>query len=688
MKSKSQGDYALPRNSLIWLLAAQVTVVLPHIERLPNWVLGVLLVCGFWRVMIWQGRWSFPPSSLKFLLVIVAVTAIVLRFRPLLGLEALVAILITAFGLKLLEMRQQRDAFLVVMLSYFIIMTEFLFDQGIAMALLMMLAFVVVTTALIGLQQTRGHQKPLRTFQLAGILVAQSLPVMLVLFVLFPRVAPLWSVQLNAEQAQSGMSDTMSPGDVARLGLSGAPAFRVEFTGERPLRHQMYWRTLTFSFFDGRTWKRGFAEEKIDMDRIKAGPFAASTPAPDVLKDRLRYSVTMEPTNQPWLFALGWPKSRTAGVITMPDARLLRTDMVREKFQYDVESWGYYRFEEPLDQRQFEVSTRIPKQGNPRAKELALDLRERMGNDEAFLDAVLARFQREQFYYTLRPPLLGRDSVDEFLFESRRGFCEHYASSFVFLARAAGIPARVVVGYQGGEWNEAGDYLMVHQFDAHAWAEAWFPDHGWVRYDPTGAVAPERVEQGVNFSRAAQSGEIGVLDPLRYRNIPVLQWLRMQSDRLDYYWSRFVLGYDSRTQMRALTNWFGSMNWEKMVMLLLGFVGSIYLFTAFMILSKRSSRPRDPVTRAYLAFCHKLARNGLAREPGEGPWDLAQRAEQRFPTAQREIRNITAAYVQLLYASDQDPDARSPKDPAVRQLRRMIRALSGLQAPPAPAQSP
>ncbi len=675
---REQGDFALPRNSLVWLLAAQFVVILPHVPRLPVWIIGVLVLCASWRVMIWRGAWSFPPPSLKLLLVIVAVTAIVVRYRPLLGLDALVAILITAFGLKLVEMRQQRDAFLVVMLAYFIIMTAFLFDQSIFLAVLMSGAFVVVTTALIGLQQTHGHRHPLRTFRMAGLLVLQSLPLMLVLFVLFPRISPLWAVQINAEEAKSGMSDSMSPGDVAKLGLSSAPAFRVEFAGERPLQGQMYWRGLTFDYFDGRTWKRPFRGEQADMDRIKRGAAGDDAPRPAVVEDELRYSVILEPTHQPWLFAIGWPESATPGVVTRPDARLMRTDLVREKFQYEVRSWRYYRRGGELDAREHQAALVLPLQGNPRARTFAETLRARMGNDEGFIDALLAHFAREGFVYTLRPPLLGADPVDAFLFQTRRGFCEHYASAFVFLARAAGIPARVVAGYQGGEWNEAGNYLMVRQFDAHAWAEVWYPGRGWVRYDPTGAVAPDRIEQGMNFERAVASGEIGALDPLRYRDMAVLQWLRMQSDLVDYYWSKFVLGYDSRTQMRTLTRWFGRIDWKRMVILLLVAVGAVYLFTALMIFRKRSIRPLDPVTRLYLQFCGYLARHGVERRPGEGPRDLAARARRAFPDQAGQIDAIAAAYEQLAYASPVDPHSRHRSDPEVRRFSRQVRGLRRL----------
>ncbi len=673
MSSAAKGDFQIPRNSLYWLLTAQFVVIVPHLERIPAWVLGVLLICGVWRVMIFRGQWTYPPTRLRIMLVIVAMLAIVFQFRPLLGLEAMVAMLLTAFSLKLLEMRQQRDAFLVIMLGYFIIMTEFLFEQGMLVATYMVFAFIVITAAMIGLNQTRTHLRPMRTLRLALVLTAQSIPVMIVVFIMFPRVSPLWAVNSTQASATTGMSETMSPGDIAKLGQSTRVAFRATFKEPIPPRRQLYWRGLVMSEFDGRTWRRGPQDTeqafRIDWSGADIPRFAEYFGR---MRAPIRYDVILEPTGRQWLFGLAVARSRTVGVGVTADARLISQVPVTSKFRYDVVSYRDYILEPRLSPASLRHKIRIPSDGNRRARVFAEELLNQSGSREADINRVLDYFRLEPFAYTLQPPLLGENPVDQFLFETRRGFCEHYASAFAFLMRAAGIPARIVAGYQGGEYSADRSYLVVRDSDAHAWVEVWLEGRGWMRFDPTAEVSPDRIDLGLEVAAEAELDQLSPLSPLRYRNIGVINWIRLRMDLLNYYWSRMVLGYDRESQADFFSRWFGEVDWRKTTVIMVGLVSALYLLTALSLLRKRAVKKRDPVTESYLRFCRKLERIGVVRRPDEGPVDFARRAKQRLPSMAEEIDAITGDYVALAYAS---PEHVARDETRFRRLRQRIRQL-------------
>lgn len=666
--------YQIPRNSLAWLLAAQVAVIAPHVGRLPIWVTLVALACIGWRVMVYQGRWNYPGRWTKVLFVLVSVACIPLGYHRILGVEPWVAIMVLAYVLKLLEMHHQRDAYIVVLLGYFVAMTEFLFDQSIGWTLYVFGSVAMITAGLVGLNQTRTHLKPVLTLRTAFVLLGQSLPLMVVLFLLFPRLPPLWTVPMPADVARTGVTDRMSPGDVSRLSRSAALAFKVTFDGPAPPRDQLYWRGLVLTRFDGTTW----AQEP----GFQSYPWFSGKPAPDWAKDtkrlgdRVSYTVILEPTQQHWLFSLTAPEvPRQQDVVMLRDYRLASTERIENKLRYHVTSDLDYRIGSDSSAFWRYRAKVLPRDIDPRARALATKLRASSTDTRDYIRRVMDMYRTGGFAYTLDPPKLsGANTVDEFLFSSKRGFCEHFAGSFVFLMRAANIPARVVIGYQGGEFNQFGNYYAVYQYDAHAWAEVWLPGEGWVREDPTAVVSPARIEEGL---AAAAGGDAAFLSdsPLSLwsRQTLWLADLRLQLSAIAYYWDSWVVGYTPETQADLLTRLFGHISRARIgVVMLVAFFGILAL-VGFFILLKRPHEKHTPLDREYLRFCRALERQGLARRRGEGPLDYSRRISASRPDLATLADEVTQTYVELNYGGNRTGDHTRLKR-AVRRFR--IKALA------------
>lgn len=658
----TEARHWLGRHALTWLLLAQFAVIAPHALRVPVWVDAIWLGCACWRVMVYQGRWPFPGRAVKFLLVMGCIAGLRYSYSSLLGLEVMVALLVACFSFKLLEAATQREALLLLFLGYFVAITEFLFEQGLGTVLYMLLPIALLTAALVALHQphpvARFDWLPLRT---AATMLAQALPLMLLLFLVFPRFAPLWQVPLQSGGARTGMSDEMAPGDVAQLSLSDALAFRVAFDGPVPPHRELYWRGLVFDDFDGRRWRAGALAQFPQRDAIEPiGP-------------ALDYTVYIEPTFQRWLYALQRAASVDPKTALTADHRLVARDVLREKMVYRARSFPQAPLDPVLSEQIRRYELQLPRDGNSRTRRWAESLREQHDDDAAFIDAVLDFFRTEQFFYTLRPPLLGEQAVDEFLFGSRRGFCEHYAGSFVFVLRAAGIPARVVAGYQGGEVNPRTGTVLVHQFDAHAWAEAWLQGRGWVRFDPTAAVSPLRIERGVESALA--TGEFLAQSPLslnRYRTLGWLNRLRLRGDELNYAWTRWVVNYRDETQADVLRGLLGEISPWRIALFLVGGGAVVLLIVAGALLGRQVFGERLPSEqRLYARFCRRLEREGFTRPPGMAPGDFARRVLAERPQW-REVREITECFEALSYRRL----TALQKKHLLARLKRMLRKFS------------
>lgn len=649
----------IPRIALIWLLVAQVLVILPHLIHLPFWVIGLWLGAAAWRIQVFRMRANYPGVWVKGALVLVVVAGILQSRGTLVGLDAAVVLLISTFILKLVEMRSRRDALVLIFLGFFSVVTAYLFEDGILAALYSLLPVTALLAALIGLQQSGFAERPWPTLRLAGSLVLQAAPLMLLLFLFFPRLGPLWSLPMPSDKGITGLSDSMEPADIAQLSRSSALAFRASFEGEPPARGELYWRALTLERFDGRRWSQS--------------TYAAQPVAPQWQQrgEPLDYSIVMQPSGKPWLFALDVGETNLVGVKMMSDFRWQRRSPVDRPLLYQMRSWPQAVRQPQADPQSMRRALQLPERGDPRSREWAAQLRQQHPQDDALVEALLAHFNREPYVYTLRPQPLGRDSIDDFLFNTRRGFCAHYAGAMTFVLRAAGIPARVVAGYQGGEFNPAGNYVQVRQFDAHAWVEYWQPGQGWRSVDPTFQVAPQRIEQGLEEALAEEDGFLDdqPFSPLRYRELGWLNELRMSWESLNYGWQRWVLGYQGEQQLQLLQRWFGGLDWQRIAFVLVGGGALLLGSLALWLLKPWQQRP-DPQRRLFRRFERLLARHALVREPGEGVRAFAKRAASAMPQQAAEINAFADCYERQRYAGE--PASRLALQQALRRLRRAL----------------
>ncbi|MBI5436078.1 MAG: DUF3488 domain-containing transglutaminase family protein [Nitrosomonadales bacterium] len=639
--------------SLIYgLLTSILLVSAPHADHLPLWVSALCAVLLGWRAYLGYSGNPMPPYWLLLTITLGSVGGLLISFHTLFGREVGVTMLILLTTLKLLEMRAARDATVVIYLACFIIITNFFYSQSIPTALFMLATLLVIMATWVHLQTGTLALRP--RLRIAAVLLLQAIPLMLVLFVLFPRVqGPLWGLPQDA-YASSGLTDTMSPGSLSKLSLSDAVAFRVAFSGNPPLREQMYWRGPVLWDFDGQTWTPGIAASNrvAQLDSL-SGP--------------IDYTVTLEPHNKTWLFALEMPTRVSVPAGMTYDFQLRQKSPVNARLRYDVHTQLGYRANAGEEPFQLRRALLLPRGLNPRARQLATEWRTSGGGDEAVMRAALRNFSQQNFGYTLEPPPLpGFNAIDDFLFETRQGFCEHYASSFVFLMRAAGVPARVVTGYQGAEYNDLGNYYIVRQSDAHAWAEVWLQERGWVRVDPTAAIAPARVQSGL----AAAVPDSAVLPFMARMQSPWLLKLRFNLDALANQWNQWVLGYNQERQFAFLTRLgMEAITWQKMALNMLAYVALLVgLFTLFMLRRLTVHNP-DAVQALYLKFCRKLEKKGIVRAAHEGPQDFAARAMLIKPQHADAIRDITTRYVALRYSRQSDSGAL----PALRRAIAVFR---------------
>ena len=636
----------LSRRQSLWLLAAAIAALAPLPAHLPVALGVVSALLLLWRGAALARLVPAPPRRLPGLLALAGAAGIGLHYHTLFGRDPGVALLVLLFALKLMEIRGLRDARVAVLLSFFLILCQCFYSQSIAGAALMLAALLLAATALVLFEQPR--QPGAAAAKTAALMLAQATPFMLLLFVLFPRISgPLWGLPSDAHAGLTGLSDTMAPGSIGRLIRSDAIAFRAGFSGPPPAQDLLYWRGPVLDRYDGRSWR--------------AAPAPAGTRLPYPTAGRaIDYQVTLEPDDKPWLFALDLP-----GIIP-PDARisadyqLLNRTPVRARLRYSMRSYPYARAGIDIAQARLAQDLQLPADIDPRARALARRWRAQLGdNTPALIGKMLDYYRRQSFSYTLNPPLSGRNAVDDFLFESRRGFCEHFASSFVFMMRAAGLPARVVTGYQGGEINPIDGTLIVRQSDAHAWAEVWLAGRGWLRVDPTAAIEPTR--DADNLAAALATGDAAFLGRSAW-----LARLRFRWEALDNAWNQWVLDYNPARQRDLLAGLgMASPDWQHMASTL-ALLGGV-LLTAFTLWALAARPARDPVTAAWERLSEKLAVRGLARRPWEGPRDYADRVAATLPNSAGEIRIIAEIYESLRYGAV--PAPRLP------ELKRRIRNL-------------
>jgi transglutaminase-like putative cysteine protease len=608
--SRDKGDTLL-------LLLSTVLVLAPHTAHLPPWVTLLCAATLGWRAWITLRGRRMPSSRVLLPLAAVAMAGVIQTYHTLLGRDAGVAMLVLLVAFKTLEMRARRDLYVVVFLSFFLVLTNFFYSQAIGTALLMVASVLALLTTQLSFQFTGKVPSLAARLLLGARMLGLAVPVALVLFIVFPRVeGPLWGMPGDANSGHGGLADHMAPGLMSHLAQSDDVAFRVMFDGALPPQPQLYWRGPVFGAFDGQSWTRlqshGVGDSRALGLSVRGQP--------------LHYQVTLEPSAARWLFALEMPDRLPHlddnAALVSPELELTAAGPIGKRIRYDVESYTQFS----LQPAQLDAPAQwlaLPPGLNPRALADGMALREQPDPGRR-VATILRRFARENFVYTLDPPALGDNSIDEFLYQTRAGFCEHYAGAFVFLMRAAGIPARVVTGYQGGELNPLDGYLTVRQSDAHAWAEVWLPARGWVRIDPTAAVAPERIRRGLARALPPPApfgieglGRLMQLDSARN---PLLAQFHFAMSAVNNGWNQWVLNYTPERQrgvMAALQQ--RLFNWRTAAALAVLF-GTLF----FSELLRRRSRS-DPVDALYSALCKRLGQLGVARAIDEGPNAFAQR---------------------------------------------------------------
>lgn len=650
------------RRDTLFLMGAVFLSVLPQMAYLPLWCSAGFLILFTWRLgLVFSGR-SLPGAAVRVAAATAIVGAVFAQYHTLLGREAGVALLVLFLGLKLMEMRARRDLFVVIFLCCFLLLTGYFHSQGILMGAATMVAVLTLVASMLTMQFRQEEIPVRRRLRYAGVLLLQAVPVAAALFVLFPRPSgPLWGLPDDAFGGRTGLSDSMSPGEIANLSESEEVVMRVRFEGEAPPVASMYWRGPAFGDFDGRVWRPS-----------RYG--AAAPPQPEVRFDDdrrgpLRYSATLEPSAGRWVLALETatrvPVLGAQRIMVTPTFELVAGSALADRVRFEGEA----RLDAQIGRNETPASLRnwleLPPGFNPLTLAMAARWRaDGLASSEALVERAMDWLRRDRFTYTHTPALLGRHSVDEFLFETKAGFCEHFSSAFVFLMRALGVPARVVTGYQGAERNEVDDYWIVRQSHAHAWAEVWTAGRGWIRVDPTSAVDPERIQRGNPSSRAGRETAAGAFAGQAW----LRGWL-LQVDSLTHAWNQWVLSYDTGRQ-RSLLGRFGLdiTDWREAAGALAGVLGLLLAIVALATLRPRM--PRDPVERQYDEFCQRLAAIGAERMPHETPNRYLYRIERLLDPGQEALaREIVATYIRLRY------DLGSGQRDLLDHLRKMVHAF-------------
>lgn len=653
-------DSAIDPRSLNFLLGSIALITLPHAWHIPGPLFGFFALLLVWRLIGVRRPDSLPNRWLLLLLTTLGIALLIVQHSGLFGRDAGTALFVVALGLKLMEIRGRRDVFLVVYLAFIVAASQFLYEQSILMAGYILAVCVVLLATLI--TQNAAQVQTQLALKTSAAIVVQALPMAVVIFVLFPRLeAPRWMWLADDNKALSGLSDTLEPGSISDLSLSDELVFRVRFDGAVPPPALRYWRGPVYSNTDGIHWtiaaNSGQASQTIDF-----------------IGDAFHYTLLMEPQKKNWVFGLDMPERFDAGLRRNNSFLLLTDKRPADRAEYKLVSRPAYNTG-AISAADYQQNLQLPKPATARQQALVYKLRGFDGRPEQFIENLLNHFRDEQFYYTLTPPLMPNDPVDTFLFETRSGFCSHYATAFVYLLRIAKIPARVVGGYQGGEINNVGGFLEVRQADAHAWAEAWLDGRGWVRFDPTAAIAPERIERGVNVDLQVASRAVN-FGPLVSESA-ALNWLKRSRQlwqSIDYNWQRWVINYSGANQMQFMQ----ALGIDGIAALAKWLVGSLVTVTLPLVwwLFKQANKPVDKTLIIYRRFCNKLAKAGVVIGPGEGAKAFAERAKKQLPELAGQIERITVLFIRLHYQADATRDD-------LQQLKALVGGLSIKKRAPA-----
>jgi len=642
-----------------WTLAALLMSALPHVTRTPIQISAIVICILLWRVFLHRKVKRMPPQWLKITLALAAFAVVLLTFRTINGVDAGGALLLCMVAIKTLEMNTLRDHAVLVLASFFIIASFILYSTNIWSAIYLIIATAFSVFALLKISAPNIAWREL--LPNAKPLLWYGLPLAVILFVLFPRIpGPLWGIPNFSSQAKAGLSDSMTPGSITKLVTSEELAFRAKFLDTEPARKYLYWRGPVLHNFDGSKWS---------MRRMN-GQRSSESNADFQNVGYTKYEVILEPHNKRWLFVLDYPQMLPEQSWMLPDFQVGRIRPISQLTRYTASA--LIQDNNPTKSRPFILkrALQLPDNTAEKTRALAQQWRNEYKSDSDIVNAALTKFNQDKFSYTLEPQALDMtNSVDDFLFRTQEGFCEHYASAFVVLMRAANIPARVVTGYLGGEKNTFNDYYRIKQSDAHAWAEVYLPERGWVRVDPTAAIAPERIEKRLqDVLTDANLG--GMFSGKRF-------FLRAENAwyALNTLWFEYVLDFNAEKQMNLLDKLgFKNPNWSSLIWLLVSGIIAITLLMSYLIWQQSRNIVRDPIQRVYLQFKKRLEKLDFIEKPGEGPKDLGQRAMTALPDQQETIKEFITNYINIRYQQKNQKNS-SKRKRAAHSLKQLLKQL-------------
>lgn len=649
----------IPHHALIYLLVTLGLIIAPHFQRAPVLLPLIWLLSSFWQYKFFKQQWRLPDWRLKSFIIMVAVSSVWLQYKSFISLEFVTQLLLVTLLLKLLEMKTQRDVLILLYLCYFAVVMQLLFSQNILVGAYVLVALTAITACLISLYQTHVHEAGWQAARLSIKMTIVSVPILILAFIVFPRLDPFWAVPSISPAAKTGISDTMSPGSFSQLLESDALALRVIFEGELPEKSSLYWRTIVLDQFDGTTWRSSFESRNDGFKEVLSNPPIPS----DASLDTLSYTIIQEPTQQTWLFSLDQLIYSDAGFYNRFSKVLQSPKPILERMQYSLASQLFdqsdIKLEEPLQNKLRRLNTVLPEGLNPKTASFARQLRQKYPLDHDLIQELLRQITQEDFFYTLKPPLTGRNSVDDFWFGTRRGLCEHYSQAMVVILRAANIPARVVTGFKGGFLNPFENYIMVHEKNAHAWVEAWVDNKGWQRIDPTSAISPQRIESQSNdlFSNdSSQSWGIS------HAGLSILSKLSLKWDQINFFWQQKILNFDEVGQLQLLEKLLGSSSYLRIalfILLVFFAVSLMFLGVPFIMQQLQTRGQISYEQKSYKQFIRRLKSLGITVDQHEACFDLSNRL-RRIYQGQDNVSafNIEAAesflmlYGQLLYQYD------------------------------------
>ncbi len=617
-----------------FLVVIQLIVLFPLFWFLP---IGATLLAAL--PLSWVLYASYRKQSAdmnRWLLMAISILAgiiVFLQFGTFRGKDAGVSLFVVMYSLKILESKKYRDLNLLLTLGFFVHSMTFLFTQSWLAVVYMFFAYGAIVYSLMRFNAIKRQGI---SWKASGKLLLYSLPIVILLFLFFPRLpGPLWKMP-NQNVAGSGVTDSMTPGDINALNLLDGPAFRVKFENNSISTSEMYWRGLVFDDYDGFTWRSSDANLNIDPQL----EFSEES--------KQSYTITLEPTRQRWLFALDVPQSTTPGIKINSDRTISAPFKIEERIRYRVTSDTGAVIKPPLSEAQRQQNLQLPEDNNPQARQWAEAQFENIGTAREFVAFLLRHINTEPFYYTLTPPIMQENMVDDFWFDKQQGFCEHYAGSVAFMLRAVGVPARVVVGYHGGEFNQVGEYYLVRQRDAHAWLEYWQDDAGWVRVDPTSAIDPSRIDDSLLEEVGSRGFLFDALPDAAQFQVGVFDYMAQWMDNAESFWQEWVIDFNQSRQWSLMKNF----KLDKVPSSLVHLSILILVAVAILLISKRLSRQpgyKDKVGELYGVLLKKLARRGLSKQPSEGSQTFIQRAISERPDWRDRLGPILRDYQQLRY---------------------------------------